>query len=305
MNTNIPIHLYLTPITSPVTSMVFATSPEPAINLLRTGVVTRLSVSEEWSLACDPENQVAAFYKQALHDGEISLPEWKEEHLIDLLRNDEERIDQWEEDKRRIDEYCIAHYPELSPKWTFHNFSPVPGSNLAFAYAALASLENRPERNPLLLTGPQGSGKSHLLYAIGHRWVRFNTKEGGKLLILTAESLMADKRAAEKIADLTEADCLLIDGLEKLGAPALASFVQLTDELISRGTAMVFTWRSTGAEIDNVATSAFVNHSTLCIVELAGDCFDEEEGRRRRRIVANRRDQQQAFVSAEGKQLGK
>lgn len=78
-------HLYLAQlslISGP--PMVTATTPEAAINLLRTGVVTRLSISENWSSACDPENLVAAFFKQATQAGEISLPEWKEESLMDL-----------------------------------------------------------------------------------------------------------------------------------------------------------------------------------------------------------------------------
>lgn len=265
------IHLYLSPFSIPSgPPMVTATTPEAAINLLRTGVVTRLSVSENWSSACDPENQVAAFFKQATYAKEIPLPEWKEENFMDLMFSPEVVTAQLAERLRQSNEYCIAHHPELSPSWTFDSFSPTPGSETAYAYATLASMENRPERNPLLIFGPKESGKSHLLHAIGHQWVHFNKDNGGKLLVLTAEGLMANDSAAEEIVALTGADSLLIDGLEKLTTPALASFVQLIDELIFRGTGMVFTWRGTRKEVAKVASSFFYNHFNLCVVELAG-----------------------------------
>lgn len=266
------VHLHLAQLPVPsALPMLTATTPEAAITLLRTGVVKRLSVSENWSSTCDPEHLVAEFFKQSIHAGDVSLPEWKEESLLDLMLSPEAIATQEAEHLHRFNEYLITHYPELSPDWTFDNFTPVPGSEIAYAYAALASLERRSERNPLFILGPQGSGKSHLLHAIGRQWARFNTNTGGKMLVLTAESFTANDSAAEKIAMLTEADCFLMDGLEKLTAPALASFAQLTDKLISKGPpGMVFTWRGTQQEVDREAHSGFFKHPHLCMAGLTG-----------------------------------
>lgn len=261
------IHLYLgqNPVLTGI-PMVTATSPAAAISLLRSGVVTRLSVAENWSSTCDPENQVAAFFKQATHAKEIPLPEWKEEKFMDLMFSPEVINAKLAERLRQSHDYCVAHHPELSLGWTFDSFSPVSGSETAYAYATLASMDSHPGRNPLLIFGPEKSGKSHLLNALGLQWLHFN-KDSGNLLFLTAENLMANDSAAEKIVALTGKDILLVDGLEKLTTPALASFVPLIDELIFRGTGMVFTWCGTRNEVAKVASSFFYNH--LCVVELA------------------------------------
>lgn len=61
-------------------------------------------------------------------------------------------------------------YPEpLKPEWTFNTF--VVGKNSEFAHAACYNVARNPggdDYNPLLIYGPVGMGKSHLLHAAGN-----------------------------------------------------------------------------------------------------------------------------------------
>ena len=58
---------------------------------------------------------------------------------------------------------------EVNPQFTFEKF--VVGSSNRFAHAAAMAVANMPAEayNPLLIYGPSGLGKTHLLYAIADR----------------------------------------------------------------------------------------------------------------------------------------
>lgn len=78
--------------------------------------------------------------------------------------------------------------PSLNLKYTFESF--VVGSSNQFAHAACLAVAQSKSRtyNPLFIYGGVGLGKTHLLHAIGHRFLEKNP--GAKLSYLSSETFM-------------------------------------------------------------------------------------------------------------------
>lgn len=264
------VHLYLAPFPLPGgPSMLLASDPETAILALESGVVTRLSVSEEW-LQCDPKNRVAKYHADALRSGK-SLPEWRVENFFTLLRSPEaiarsilERVGHPTYETPRV----FGH-PALNPQWQFDNFKPSEGSENAFAFATLASLANRSERNPLIFAGPPGSGKSHLLHAIGHQWLRIN-RNSGRLLLLRAEQFMADEAVGLYLSALRNGDLLLFDDLQALQSEDKIHLSNLLRGTIGDEIGLIFCWRGERSSVARFACAHFANFQNLCLVEMHG-----------------------------------
>ena len=78
--------------------------------------------------------------------------------------------------------------PSLNPKYDFGSF--VVGSSNQFAHAACLAVAQSKSRtyNPLFIYGGVGLGKTHLLHAIGHRFLENNA--GAKVTYLSSETFM-------------------------------------------------------------------------------------------------------------------
>lgn len=268
------VHLYLAPCPLPGgPAMLLATTPEAAISLLDTGVVTRLSVSEEWAAHCDPNNRVAKYYEEGVRSGKSGLPEWRVEGLSTLLRSPEAIAKQVLDRCRQLEftNPKVENHPGLSAGWRFDNFTPALENQDAFAFATLASLKNRPERTPLIIFGPSGSGKSHLLHAIGHQWLRFNAASGGRLLMVRARDFIVDAAIGQQISALRKGDCLVFDNLEILNTGELTDLSELVWGLVAQETGLIFAWRGARKEIAKSACHYFSGFQGLSLVEIHGN----------------------------------
>ena len=140
-------------------------------------------------------------------------------------------------------------HPQLIEDYTFENF--IPGDNSDYAYkACLAAAENPGSKNynPILLYGPSGVGKTHLMVAIGNYIYNHNPKL--KIAYITTESMMNEFTASlrERTTDkftkkYRKLDVLLLDDIqfleksEKLQDELFYTF----DEIYNRKGQIVFT----------------------------------------------------------------
>ncbi|AQP49393.1 chromosomal replication initiation protein [Tessaracoccus aquimaris] len=114
-----------------------------------------------------------------------------------------------------------AQEVRLNPRYTFESF--VAGSSNRFAHAAAAAVAETPGKsyNPLMIYGPSGLGKTHLLHAIGH-YVS-NYYEQLRVKYVSTEELTNDfinaissNRTAEFRSSYRDVDVLLVDDIQFL-----------------------------------------------------------------------------------------
>ena len=113
-------------------------------------------------------------------------------------------------------------HPQLLEEYTFDNF--VPGDNSDYAYSACLAAAKSPGHknyNPILLYGPSGVGKTHLMVAIGN--YIYSQDSSLKIAYTTTESLMNEFTTAirEKSTDkftkkYRKLDVLLLDDIQFL-----------------------------------------------------------------------------------------
>ena len=143
----------------------------------------------------------------------------------------------------------IARHPQLLEEFTFENF--VPGDNSQYAYSVCEAASKAPgskNYNPILLYGPSGVGKTHLMVAMGNYIYSQNPKL--KIAYITTESLMNEFTASlrERTTDkftkkYRKLDVLLLDDIqfleksEKLQDELFYTF----DEIYNRKGQIVFT----------------------------------------------------------------
>lgn len=118
----------------------------------------------------------------------------------------------------------------LNPRYTFESF--VAGSSNRFAHAAAAAVAETPGKsyNPLLIYGPSGLGKTHLLHAIGH-YVR-SYYDTLRVKYVSTEELTNDfinaissNKTQDFRSSYRDVDVLLVDDIQ-----FLASKIQTQEE---------------------------------------------------------------------------
>lgn len=117
-----------------------------------------------------------------------------------------------------------AHYPTyFNPRYTFENF--IRGENNQLATSAAVAVADNPGKtryNPLVIYGPTGLGKTHLVQAIGNRVLQHN--RSAKVLYTNSEKFTMEYINAiqtNRLPEFTQfyrgVDVLVVDDIQFLG----------------------------------------------------------------------------------------
>lgn len=102
----------------------------------------------------------------------------------------------------------------LDNKYQLKNFLEKDGNDLA-KKGAVAVVENLGlQYNPLYIYGESGSGKTHLLQAIGNKVIENNPEK--RVKYISAENLLENELEIQKVRS-EEFDLLIVDDIQVLG----------------------------------------------------------------------------------------
>ena len=248
------MHLVLSEDYPPQQEGIYTTSPNVAINLLATGVVTKISFCKDWCRNHDPEIQVVRFIDQEVRDAAIPMLAWEIWGKHDSIKAFLERLDEhcrqraqtppWSSDLQRHALCCGLNLTQ-----TFEQFICMSANSEAYAYATLASLSANPARNPLIILGPRKAGKSHLLNAIGLGLLRHSPS--AKVLKVEASAFL-EPQSLNKA--LVVQDSLLIDNLHDIAGNGVAlDLVRTIGETLKiRQRQLVMSFQSDSGELPSI-----------------------------------------------------
>jgi chromosomal replication initiator protein len=178
----------------------------------------------------------------------------------------------------------------LNPKYTFEQF--VIGRSNRFAHAAALAVAELPAQayNPLFLHGPPGTGKTHLLHAIGDYVRRYG--DGLRVRYATIEGFTAEfveALRARSTADFKErfrgADVVLIDDVQFLAGRVKTreEFFHTFNVLLDSGRQLVMTSDRRPEELAELEARLTERFRAGLVVELEAPAIDV-----RRAILASR-----------------
>lgn len=154
---------------------------------------------------------------------------------------------------------AVKKHSLLNPSYTFSNF--VMGENSSMAYNCAIAVAKNPgtAKNPLLIYGNVGLGKTHLMQAIGNE---IYSSRGGKVIYVTAENFTNEfiesirEQTTQKFkAKYRTADVLLIDDIHFLQkkAETQEELFHTFNALYEANHQMVFTCDRPLSEIQNLS----------------------------------------------------
>ena len=163
----------------------------------------------------------------------------------------------------------------LNNKYQFENFVEKDGNDLA-KKGALAVVENlglkyNPQYNPLYIYGESGSGKTHLLQAIGNKVLENNPEK--RVKYISAENLLENELEIQKVRS-EEFDLLIVDDIQVLGEKDILiqeKFFNLFNSQHFKNKQMVFSSDTEPDQLENVPSSLIVRFKwgmTACLTSL-------------------------------------
>ena len=140
----------------------------------------------------------------------------------------------------------------LDNKYQFQNFLEKDGNTFA-KNGAVAIVENLGlQYNPLYIYGESGSGKTHLLQAIGNKVLENNPEK--RVKYISAENLLENELEIQKVRS-EEFDLLIIDDIQVLGEKDILiqeKFFNLFNSQHINNRKMVFSSDTEPDQLENV-----------------------------------------------------
>ena len=165
----------------------------------------------------------------------------------------------------------------LDNKYQFENFIEKDGNALAkkgsLEVVKNLGLKYNPQYNPLYIYGESGSGKTHLLQAIGNRVLENNPEK--RVKYISAENLLENELEIQKVRD-AELDLLIVDDIQILGEKddmIQEKFFNLFNSLHVKDKQMVFSSDSEPDQLKNVQSRLIVRFKwgmTVCLTSIEG-----------------------------------
>ncbi len=170
----------------------------------------------------------------------------------------------------------------INPQFTFSSF--VVGANSQFAHAACEAVAKRKGAgyNPLFIHGGPGLGKTHLMHAIGHEWLKH--APSSRVVYLTCEKFTNEFIDAVRKGDHLErfrrryrsAEVMLIDDVQFLGGKERSQeeFFHTFNTLLDGRCQVVLTSDRPASEIKNLEPRLVSRFECGLTVELQPPVFE-------------------------------
>ncbi|MDU1468165.1 MAG: DnaA/Hda family protein [Streptococcus mitis] len=159
----------------------------------------------------------------------------------------------------------------LDNKYQFENFVEKDGNALAKKEALEVVKNLGLKYNPFYIYGESGSGKTHLLQAIGNKVLENNPEK--RVKYISAENLLENELEIQKVRG-EELDLLLVDDIQVLGEKDILiqeKFFNLFNSFFDRKTQIVLSGNSEPDQLKNVQSRLIVRFKwgmTACLTSL-------------------------------------
>jgi len=161
----------------------------------------------------------------------------------------------------------------LNKKYQFENFLEKDGNALAkkesLEVVKNLGLKYNPQYNPLYIYGESGSGKTHLLQAIGNKVLENNPEK--RVKYISAENLLENELEIQKVRD-AELDLLIVDDIQILGEKddmIQEKFFNLFNSLHAKDKQIVLSSDSEPDQLKNIQSRLIVRFKWGMTVYLA------------------------------------